>query len=78
MLRQQGAQQAEQLRELNAKETELLRQQQLNAAVGGTTQTRRPETLKVDASKYIGVEEDSLLLWFVELNRSRKARRIDD
>ena len=46
--------------------------------MGGTTHTRRPEILKVDISKYRGVEEDSLLLWFVELDRAIKARRIDD
>ena len=68
LLHQQGSQQAEQLRELGAQQTELLRQQQFNAAVGGTTHTRRPEILKVDISKYRGVEEDSLLLWFVELD----------
>ena len=39
---------------------------------------RRPEILKVDISKYRGVEEDSLLLWFVELDRAIRARRIDD
>ena len=52
LLHQQGSQQAEQLRELGARQTELLRQQQFNAAVGGTTHTRRPEILKVDISKY--------------------------
>ena len=50
----------------------------MNAAVGGTTHARRPETLKVDISKYRGVEKESLLLWFVELDRAIKARRIDD
>ena len=34
--------------------------------------------MKVDISKYIGVEEDSMLLWLVELDRAIKARRIDD
>ena len=43
LLHQQGFQQAEQLRQLGARQTELLRQQQFNAAVGGTTHTRRPE-----------------------------------
>ena len=46
--------------------------------MGGTTHTHRPEILKVDISKYRGVEEDSLLLWFVELDRAIKGRRIDD
>ena len=44
--------------------------------MGGTTHTRRPEILKVDIYKYRGVEEDSLLLWFVELDRAIKARRM--
>ena len=34
------------------RQTELLRQQQFNAAVGGTTRTRRLKILKVDISKY--------------------------
>ena len=55
-----------------------MRQKQFNAAVSGTTHTRRPEMLKVDISKYRRVEEDSLLLWFVELDRAIKSRRIDD
>ena len=78
MLHQQGSQQAEQLRELGAQQTELLRQQRFHAAVGGTAHTRRPEVMKVDISKYRGVEEDSLLLWFVELDRALRARRVDD
>uniref|UniRef100_A0AAV1TT14 CCHC-type domain-containing protein n=1 Tax=Peronospora matthiolae TaxID=2874970 RepID=A0AAV1TT14_9STRA len=40
--------------------------------------TRRPETLKIDISKYRGVEEDSLLRWFVESDDAIRARRIDD
>ena len=55
----------------------MLKQHQFNAAVGGMTYTRRPEILKVDISKYIGVEEDSLLLWFGDLFRAITARRID-
>ena len=78
LLRQQGSQQAEQLRELGARQTVMLRQQQFDAAVGGTTHTRRPEIMKVDISKYRIVEEDSLLLWFAELDRAIRARRIDD
>ena len=78
LLHQLGSQQAGYLRELGAQQTELLRQQKFNAAVGGRTHTRRPEILKIDISKYRGVEEDSLLLWFVELDRAIKARRIDD
>ena len=78
LLHQQGSQQAEQLRELGAQQTELLRQQKFNAAVGGRTHTRRPEILKVGISKYRAVEEDSLLLWFVELDRAIEARRIEE
>ena len=40
--------------------------------------TRRPGIWKVDISKYRGVEKDFLLLWFVELDKSIRARRIDD
>uniref|UniRef100_A0AAV1V6X6 CCHC-type domain-containing protein n=1 Tax=Peronospora matthiolae TaxID=2874970 RepID=A0AAV1V6X6_9STRA len=40
--------------------------------------SRRPETLKIDISKYRGVEENSLLRWFVELDDAIRARRIDD
>uniref|UniRef100_A0AAV1VF40 Uncharacterized protein n=1 Tax=Peronospora matthiolae TaxID=2874970 RepID=A0AAV1VF40_9STRA len=56
---------------------ELLRQQQA-AAAGGSMHSRRPETLMIDISKHIGVEEDSLLRWFVELDDAIRARRIDD
>ena len=59
LLHQQGSQQAEQLRELGAQQTELLRQQQFHAAVGRTAHARRPEVMKVDISKYSGVPEDS-------------------
>uniref|UniRef100_A0AAV1V909 CCHC-type domain-containing protein n=1 Tax=Peronospora matthiolae TaxID=2874970 RepID=A0AAV1V909_9STRA len=40
--------------------------------------SRRPETLKIDISKSRGVEEDSLLRWFVELDDAIRARRIDE
>uniref|UniRef100_A0AAV1T964 CCHC-type domain-containing protein n=1 Tax=Peronospora matthiolae TaxID=2874970 RepID=A0AAV1T964_9STRA len=76
LLHQQGSQQAELLREQGAQQFELLRQQQ--AAAGGSMHSRRPETLKIDISKYRGVEEDSLLRWFVELDDAIRARRIDD
>uniref|UniRef100_A0AAV1VJ69 Uncharacterized protein n=1 Tax=Peronospora matthiolae TaxID=2874970 RepID=A0AAV1VJ69_9STRA len=76
LLHQQGYQQAELLREQGAQQFELLRQQQ--AAAGGSMHSRRPETLKIDISKYRGVEEDSLLRWFVELDDAIRARRIDD
>ena len=67
LLNQQGSQQAE-----------LLRLQQVQTPVPGMTQTRRPETLKIDISKYRGVEEDSLLRWFVELDDAIRARHIID
>uniref|UniRef100_A0AAV1TCG7 CCHC-type domain-containing protein n=1 Tax=Peronospora matthiolae TaxID=2874970 RepID=A0AAV1TCG7_9STRA len=76
LLHQQGSQQAELLREQGAQQFELLRQQQ--AAAGGSMHSRRPETLKIDISKYRGVEEDPLLRWFVELDDATRARRIDD
>uniref|UniRef100_A0AAV1V091 Uncharacterized protein n=1 Tax=Peronospora matthiolae TaxID=2874970 RepID=A0AAV1V091_9STRA len=66
LLHQQGSQQAELLREQSAQQFELLRQQQ--AAAGGSMHSRRPETLKIDISKYRGVEEDALLRLFVELD----------
>lgn len=67
LIHQQGTQQAE-----------LLRQQQAQSAVPGPMHVRGPKTLKLGISKYRGVEEDSLLLWFVELDKATKARRIDD
>ena len=78
LLHQQGSQQAELLREQGAQQFELLRQQQAHAAVPGATHARRPETLKIDISKYRGVEEDSLLRWFVELDDDIRARHIVD
>ena len=65
LLHQQGSQQ-----------TELLRQQQATAT--GSTCIRRPETLKIDISKYKGANEDSLLRWVVELDDAIKARHIVD
>uniref|UniRef100_A0AAV1V7A1 Retrotransposon gag domain-containing protein n=1 Tax=Peronospora matthiolae TaxID=2874970 RepID=A0AAV1V7A1_9STRA len=37
----------------------------------------RPETLKIDISKCRGVEENSILRWFDELDDAIRARRID-
>ena len=42
------------------------------------THTRRPETLKINISKYRRVEKDSLLRWFVELDDAIRARHIID
>ena len=67
MLKQQGSQQAE-----------LLRLQQVHNSVPGMTYARRPETLKIDISKYRGVEGESLLRWFVELDDAIRARHIVD
>uniref|UniRef100_A0AAV1VNL7 Retrotransposon gag domain-containing protein n=1 Tax=Peronospora matthiolae TaxID=2874970 RepID=A0AAV1VNL7_9STRA len=77
LLHQQGSQQSELLREQGAQQFELLRQQQA-AAAGGLMHSRRPENLKIDIFKYRGVEGDSLLRWFVELDDAISARRIDD
>uniref|UniRef100_A0AAV1UC17 Uncharacterized protein n=1 Tax=Peronospora matthiolae TaxID=2874970 RepID=A0AAV1UC17_9STRA len=76
LLHQQGSQKAELLREKGAQQFEPLKQQQ--AAAGGSMHSRRLETLKIDISKYRGVEEDSLLRWFVELDDTMRARRIYD
>uniref|UniRef100_A0AAV1ULD5 Retrotransposon gag domain-containing protein n=1 Tax=Peronospora matthiolae TaxID=2874970 RepID=A0AAV1ULD5_9STRA len=75
LLHRQGSQQSELLREQGAQQFELLRQQQ---AAGGSMHSRRPETLKIDISKYRGVEEDSLLRWFAELGDAIRARRMDN
>ena len=42
-----------------------------------STRERRPESLKLEISKYHGVEDDSLLRWFVEVDFAIEARRID-
>ena len=47
-------------------QTELLRQQQSQSATAASTRERRRETLKLEVSKYRGVEEDSLLRWFLK------------
>ena len=78
LLREQGAQQADLLMQQGAQQSELLRQQQASAVAAGSTYTHRPESLKIDVSKYKAVESDSLLRWFVELDDAIEARRIDD
>uniref|UniRef100_A0AAV1USU6 CCHC-type domain-containing protein n=1 Tax=Peronospora matthiolae TaxID=2874970 RepID=A0AAV1USU6_9STRA len=45
--------------------------------MGGPTHIRRPETLKIDISRYKGTDEDSLLRWFVELDDAIRARHIE-
>ena len=59
LLYKQGSQQTERLIEQSAQQFELLTQQQ--AAAAGSTHSRRPESLKIDISKYKAAEEDSLL-----------------
>ena len=58
--------------------TELLPQQQSQSATAASTRERRRETLKLEVSKYRGVEEDSLLRWFLEVDDAIKARHIND
>uniref|UniRef100_A0AAV1VM37 Retrotransposon gag domain-containing protein n=1 Tax=Peronospora matthiolae TaxID=2874970 RepID=A0AAV1VM37_9STRA len=38
---------------------------------------RRPETLKIDISRYKGTDEDFLLRWFMELDDAIRARHIE-
>ena len=59
-------------------QTELLRQQQSQSATAASTRERRRETLKLEVSKYRGVEEDSLLRWLLEVDDSIKAPHIDN
>ena len=49
-----------------------------NMSSGRSTRERRPGSLKLEVSKYHGVEDDSLLRWFVEVDDVIEARRIDD
>uniref|UniRef100_A0AAV1T342 Retrotransposon gag domain-containing protein n=2 Tax=Peronospora matthiolae TaxID=2874970 RepID=A0AAV1T342_9STRA len=55
----------------------LLQQQGSHQSMGGPTHMRRPETLKIDISRYKGTDEDSLLRWFVELDDAIRARHIE-
>uniref|UniRef100_A0AAV1UDV6 Retrotransposon gag domain-containing protein n=1 Tax=Peronospora matthiolae TaxID=2874970 RepID=A0AAV1UDV6_9STRA len=55
----------------------LLRQQGSLQSMGGPTHMRRPETLKIDISRYKGADEDSVLRWFVELDDAIRARHIE-
>uniref|UniRef100_M4BP17 Uncharacterized protein n=1 Tax=Hyaloperonospora arabidopsidis (strain Emoy2) TaxID=559515 RepID=M4BP17_HYAAE len=59
-------------------QTKLLRQQQSQSATAASTRERRRETLKLEVSKYRGVEEDSLLRWFLEVDDSIKACHIEN
>uniref|UniRef100_A0AAV1TS78 Retrotransposon gag domain-containing protein n=1 Tax=Peronospora matthiolae TaxID=2874970 RepID=A0AAV1TS78_9STRA len=55
----------------------LLQQQDSHQSMGGPTHMRRPETLKIDISRYKETDEDSLLRWFVELDDAIRARHIE-
>uniref|UniRef100_A0AAV1TJY5 Uncharacterized protein n=1 Tax=Peronospora matthiolae TaxID=2874970 RepID=A0AAV1TJY5_9STRA len=55
----------------------LLQQQASHQSVGGPTHMRRPETLKIDISRYKGTDEDCFLRWFVELDDAFRARHIE-
>uniref|UniRef100_A0AAV1U261 Retrotransposon gag domain-containing protein n=1 Tax=Peronospora matthiolae TaxID=2874970 RepID=A0AAV1U261_9STRA len=55
----------------------LLQQQGSHHSMGEPTNMRRPETLKIDLSRYEGTDEDSLLRWFVELDDAIRARHIE-
>ena len=41
-----------------------------------STRERRPESIKLEISKYHGAEDDSLLRWFVEVDGAIDARRM--
>ena len=64
------------LQQQDHQRTEALRQQQSQSIE--PTRERRRESLKLEVTKYRGVEEDSLLRWFVELDDAIDSRRIDD
>uniref|UniRef100_A0AAV1UGA0 Retrotransposon gag domain-containing protein n=1 Tax=Peronospora matthiolae TaxID=2874970 RepID=A0AAV1UGA0_9STRA len=55
----------------------LLQQQGSHQSMGGQTHTCRPETLKIDISRYKGTDEDSLSIWFVDLDDAIRARHIE-
>ncbi|CAI5738226.1 unnamed protein product [Peronospora farinosa] len=74
LLQEQGSQQVELLIEQGAQQSELLRQQQASAVAAGSAYTRRPESLKINVSRYKAVESDSLLRWFVELDDAMKVK----
>uniref|UniRef100_A0AAV1TFZ5 Retrotransposon gag domain-containing protein n=1 Tax=Peronospora matthiolae TaxID=2874970 RepID=A0AAV1TFZ5_9STRA len=55
----------------------LLQQLVSHQSMGGPTHMRRSKTLKIDVSRYKGIDEYSILRWFVELEDAIKARRIE-
>ena len=64
------------LQQQDHQRTEALRQQQSQSEE--PTRERRQESLKQAISKYHGVENDSLLRWFVEVDGVIEDRRIDN
>uniref|UniRef100_A0AAV1UTM2 Uncharacterized protein n=1 Tax=Peronospora matthiolae TaxID=2874970 RepID=A0AAV1UTM2_9STRA len=54
-----------------------IQQQGSHQSMGGPTHTHRPETLKIDITRYKGTDEESLLGWFVELDDAIRARHIE-
>uniref|UniRef100_A0AAV1TQI8 Uncharacterized protein n=1 Tax=Peronospora matthiolae TaxID=2874970 RepID=A0AAV1TQI8_9STRA len=74
LLHQQGSQQAELLREQGAQHFELLIQQQ--AAAGGSMHSRRPETLKIDISKYSArrIDDGDMKVAFAQSNLAGRAK----
>ena len=63
------------LQQQDHQRTKELRQHQSQSAL--SMLTSRQESLKLEISKYYGVEDDSLLRWFVEVDGAIEARRID-
>uniref|UniRef100_A0AAV1TQ36 Retrotransposon gag domain-containing protein n=1 Tax=Peronospora matthiolae TaxID=2874970 RepID=A0AAV1TQ36_9STRA len=55
----------------------LLQQQGSHQSMGGPKHMRRPETLKIDISRYKGTDEYFSLRWFVELDDAIRAYRIE-
>uniref|UniRef100_A0AAV1U3H9 Retrotransposon gag domain-containing protein n=1 Tax=Peronospora matthiolae TaxID=2874970 RepID=A0AAV1U3H9_9STRA len=54
-----------------------LQKQGSHQSMGGPTHMRRTKTVKIDISRYKGIDEDSLLRWFVELDDAMRARHIE-
>ena len=75
---EQSQQQITALREHSAQQAHMFERQQHAMAVAAAERPRRFETLKVEVSKYKGVDSDSLPRWFVELDDAIAARRIED
>uniref|UniRef100_A0AAV1US89 CCHC-type domain-containing protein n=1 Tax=Peronospora matthiolae TaxID=2874970 RepID=A0AAV1US89_9STRA len=74
LLHQQGSQLSSLLGKQGAKQFELLRQQQ--AAAGGSMHSRRPETLKIDISKYRArrIDDGDMQVAFAQSNLAGRAK----